>query len=264
MKIKAYHNQTLWRIFTGIAFYTIPLSIYILAHLPIYYTVLCLLSCVIIGKVGHGIAQHRYFTHRTFTTGKKREWLLGFLATLSCTGSPIYFAVNHRIHHDISDKQGDPNNSEELSLRDIFTMKVQTDDDSHFNISIAKDLLKNKPARFFHNWYWPVIFGYCAFLLLIDPYLFVAMYLLPLGYSVSLMVVGTITGHKYGYRNFDTPDKSVNNFWVNLIYLGEGNHNNHHHKPWHWDSGFTGKWTEFDIGAPIIKWFFKRDAYEKN
>lgn len=255
MTLKAYHNDKLWRIIVSVAFYSIPLSVFILTTLPLYYTLLAIISSFLIAKVGHGIGQHRYFAHRAFKTGRKREWLLGFLATLSGTGSPIYFAVNHRIHHDISDKDGDPNNVEELSLVDILTLKIRTDD-GHFDLNVAKDLLKNKPARFFHNWYWPTIITYCILLIIIDPYLFVAMYLLPLGYSASIMILGTITGHKYGYRNFDTPDKSVNNFWVNLIFLGEGNHNNHHYRPNHWDSGFTGRWKEYDIGAPIIKYFF--------
>jgi fatty-acid desaturase len=261
MKIKAYHNDTLWRLVNVLAFYSIPFCIYLLTTLPLYYTALSIISCILIAKVGHGIAQHRYFAHRAFNTGKKREWILAFLATLSNTGSIIYFAINHRIHHNISDKDGDPNDSTKLSLFEILTLKIKTDDTEHFNLNVAKDLLKNKSARFFHNWYWPTIILYSVLLILIDPYLFVAMYLLPLGYSVSIMVLGTITGHKYGYRNFDTDDKSVNNFWVNLLFLGEGNHNNHHYKPSSWDSGFTGKWTEYDIGAPIIKYIFlKRES----
>lgn len=255
MKLKAYHNETLHRTINCIALYSLPVSIYLLTTVSWYYTLIALLGCLVIAKIGHGIAQHRYFAHRAFNTGKKREWLLGLLATLSGTGSPIYFAVNHRIHHDISDKEGDPNNVEELSLINILTLKIRTDD-GHFDLNVAKDLLRNKPARFFHNWYWPTIAVFCIVLLLIDPYLFVSGYLIPLGYSTSIMVLGTITGHKYGYRNFDTPDKSVNNFWVNLLFLGEGNHNNHHYRPNHWDSGYTGKWQEYDIGAPIIKYLF--------
>jgi fatty-acid desaturase len=34
--------------------------------------------------------------------------------------------------------------------------------------------------------------------------------------------------HIWGYRNYETPDDSRNNWWVGLLAFGEGWHNNHH------------------------------------
>jgi fatty-acid desaturase len=44
--------------------------------------------------------------------------------------------------------------------------------------------------------------------------------------------------HILGYRNYETPDRSRNNWFWGLISMGEGWHNNHHHDPasasnWH-------------------------------
>lgn len=51
--------------------------------------------------------------------------------------------------------------------------------------------------------------------------------------------------HLFGTRRFDTTDDSRNNFWVALITLGEGWHNNHHHYPVAARHGFV--WWELDI-----------------
>ena len=60
-------------------------------------------------------------------------------------------------------------------------------------------------------------------------------------------------GHKWGYRNFETSDKSTNNWWVNDLTLGSGLHNNHHHDPDNWDENVTGK--ERDYCGKFIKRF---------
>jgi len=51
--------------------------------------------------------------------------------------------------------------------------------------------------------------------------------------------------HVWGKRRFDTDDDSRNNFWLALITLGEGWHNNHHRWPRSVRQGF--RWYEIDI-----------------
>lgn len=51
--------------------------------------------------------------------------------------------------------------------------------------------------------------------------------------------------HVWGKRRFDTNDESRNNFWLALITLGEGWHNNHHRWPQSARQGF--RWYEIDI-----------------
>jgi stearoyl-CoA desaturase (delta-9 desaturase) len=53
-------------------------------------------------------------------------------------------------------------------------------------------------------------------------------------------------GHYYGYRNYDSKDKSTNILPWGIIIGGEELHNNHHG-----DVGnpkLSRKWLEFDIG----------------
>jgi stearoyl-CoA desaturase (delta-9 desaturase) len=52
-------------------------------------------------------------------------------------------------------------------------------------------------------------------------------------------------GHSWGYRNYDTADKSRNNFVVALLTNGEGWHNNHHASPRACSQGH--RWWEMDL-----------------
>jgi fatty-acid desaturase len=69
-----------------------------------------------------------------------------------------------------------------------------------------------------------------------------------LGWHVTWSV-NSLT-HLFGYRNYDTDESSKNNWFVALVALGEGWHNNHHHDPagasvWH-------RWWEFDLTYCVI------------
>ena len=71
----------------------------------------------------------------------------------------------------------------------------------------------------------------------------------------SAGLVNTVC-HKYGYKSFNTKDKSTNNTLVNIITLGSGLHNNHHHDPANYSNKFSK--YEFDLPAWIIKNFFMK------
>ena len=63
------------------------------------------------------------------------------------------------------------------------------------------------------------------------------------------MYHGTFTinslAHRWGKRRYATADNSRNNFWLALLTLGEGWHNNHHHYAVSARQGFF--WWEIDI-----------------
>jgi stearoyl-CoA desaturase (delta-9 desaturase) len=61
--------------------------------------------------------------------------------------------------------------------------------------------------------------------------------------------------HLLGSRRYDTPDTSRNNFWLSLLTLGEGWHNNHHYYAVSARQGFF--WWELDItyyGLVVLSW----------
>jgi len=62
--------------------------------------------------------------------------------------------------------------------------------------------------------------------------------------------VNSVT-HRFGYRNFNTPDKSTNHPVVAFLAWGEGWHNNHHKYPFSAKQGLSR--FEFDASWIWIK-----------
>src|SRR5262249_42976537 len=59
-------------------------------------------------------------------------------------------------------------------------------------------------------------------------------------------------GHRFGgYRRFATADNSRNKWFLALVLLGEGWHNNHHFYPASARAGFV--WWEYDIVYWVLK-----------
>lgn len=56
--------------------------------------------------------------------------------------------------------------------------------------------------------------------------------------------------HKYGYRTYDSKDRSTNCWWVALLAFGEGWHNNHHAFPHSARHGL--RWWEIDVTWMMI------------
>jgi stearoyl-CoA desaturase (delta-9 desaturase) len=57
--------------------------------------------------------------------------------------------------------------------------------------------------------------------------------------------------HLWGRRRYETADASRNNWFVALITLGEGWHNNHHHYQSSANQGF--RWWEIDVSYYMIR-----------
>jgi stearoyl-CoA desaturase (delta-9 desaturase) len=66
----------------------------------------------------------------------------------------------------------------------------------------------------------------------------------------AIWAINSVT-HRWGKRDFHTPDQSTNNIWLSLPTLGEAWHNNHHAFP---SSAFAGfYWWQLDPGGWIIE-----------
>jgi stearoyl-CoA desaturase (delta-9 desaturase) len=57
--------------------------------------------------------------------------------------------------------------------------------------------------------------------------------------------------HLWGYRSYATRDRSTNLWWVALLTLGEGWHNNHHAFPRSARHGL--RWWELDLTYGLIR-----------
>ena len=57
---------------------------------------------------GISLGYHRLHTHRGYKTSKAFEYFLAVCGTLTLEGGPIFWVATHRVHHQHSDKEGDP------------------------------------------------------------------------------------------------------------------------------------------------------------
>jgi stearoyl-CoA desaturase (delta-9 desaturase) len=202
---------------------------------------------------------HRYFSHRTFKTRRWTQFIFAVLGNAAVQRGPLWWAAHHREHHRHSDTELDVHSPHQHGLlwshMGWFTAK------SAFltNIAAVPDLAKYPELRFIDRFdtVVPICYGLFMYLLGLGlatwvPSLGVTgLQMLVWGFVISTVVLYHATytinslSHLIGSRRFATSDSSRNNFFLAIITLGEGWHNNHHYYPGAVRQGFY--WWEIDI-----------------
>ncbi|AFT66693.1 acyl-CoA desaturase [Cycloclasticus sp. P1] len=208
---------------------------------------------------------HRYFSHKLFKTSRFIQFFFAFMGASAAQRGPLWWASHHRVHHQASDKEGDPHSPRlqgfiwSHCLWFLAPKNLQTKTDK------VKDFNKFPELR------WLDRFDITAPLVLIVA-LYCTGFLMEIyypqlettgaqmviwGFFISTVALyhGTYTinslAHCFGSRRFDTPDDSRNNALLAIITLGEGWHNNHHFYPGSARQGFL--WWEFDMTFYVLK-----------
>jgi stearoyl-CoA desaturase (Delta-9 desaturase) len=187
---------------------------------------------------------HRYFSHRSFRTGRVVQFLLALGATTAAQKGPLWWAGHHRMHHRYSDKDDDIH-----SPRDGFwwshvgwilsTRYKETD------FAAIRDFSAYPELRLLDRYSWAPVWalGITCFLLGGWGGLLIGFCLSTVLLWHGTFVVNSLT-HLIGRRRFATTDTSRNSFLIALFTGGEGWHNNHHYLPASVRQGFA--WWEFD------------------
>lgn len=213
--------------------------------------ILSVVMYFLIGCLGISIGYHRYLSHKSFELKYKwMQWPLLFLGCLAGTGSPIGWVAVHREHHRHSDREHDPHSPHTIGLKS-FIAKYHY----QWNKWPIRDLIVDPIHRYIHDYYFALLVVYFIALAIIDPMLLLYIGIIPMVLSIWASTISNYINHKYGYRNYNTIDKSGNCWYTALLTFGEGWHNNHHARPK--DFRFGRKWWEFDIGAIIIAGLMK-------
>jgi stearoyl-CoA desaturase (delta-9 desaturase) len=207
---------------------------------------------------------HRYFSHKTFKTGRLTQFVFAFVGCCAVQRGPLWWAAHHRNHHRHSDREEDAHSPVQRSFwwshMGWFLCRKNFPTDK----GLVRDWMKYPELVWLNRFDWIAPVFYALFMWGLGYFcsaLFPALGLsvsqaLVWGFLVSTVLLyhGTFVinslAHKFGSRPFETRDHSRNNGWLALITLGEGWHNNHHFYPNSVRQGFR-PW-EFDPSYWIL------------
>ena len=213
---------------------------------------------------------HRYFSHRTYQTSRLFQFVMAFLGTTALQKGPLWWSGHHRYHHRHSDDEFDvhsPKNRGFWWAHVGWLIDIERNDTRWEEI---KDLARFKELRFFEKNY---RLGILAFLGgVIGLGFWIERSFPSTGATWTQVfvwggVVGTVLlwhttylinsgAHMWGSRRYSTSDTSRNNFFLAIVTMGEGWHNNHHRYPGAERNGFF--WYEIDVThylLTIMSWF---------
>jgi stearoyl-CoA desaturase (delta-9 desaturase) len=207
------------------------------------------------GSFGIGLAYHRLLTHRGYKTYPLIEYFLTWCGTLALEGGPIFWVATHRVHHQKSDREGDPHTPREGTWWAHMGWILTGEGLHHDALTLshyAPDLCRDRVHVWFSNWHWTsnVVVG--VLLLAFggwDYVLWGIFFRTTFGLHCTWLVNSAT--HLWGSRRFETRDDSTNNWWVALLSFGEGWHNNHHAHPTSARHGLA--WYELDINWICIR-----------
>lgn len=198
---------------------------------------------------GIGMGYHRLHTHRSYKVPKWIDYLFAVCGTMTLQGGPISWVGVHRIHHQLSDKEGDPHSPRDGAWwAHIIWMTVG--EAMHNNTKVtsryAPDLARDRFYVWLNNWHWIPVTVLGLILLAVGGWAmaFWGVFVRVVAGWHATWLVNSAT-HMWGARRFATRDDSRNNWWVALLTFGEGWHNNHHAHPASARHGLA--WWEFDL-----------------
>ncbi|MCU0526305.1 MAG: fatty acid desaturase [Elainella sp. Prado103] len=207
------------------------------------------------GGLGITLGWHRLVSHRSFQTSKWLEYLLVFFGTLAMQGGPIWWVGLHRHHHLYSDQDVDHHDSCKgfwWSHMGWMLREVPAEQEIP---RFTKDIANDRFYQFLDQYFFPIQIGFAVLLYLIGglPFLFWGVFVrLVLVYHTTWLVNSAT--HKFGYRTYDSNDRSTNCWWVALLAYGEGWHNNHH--AFQYSARHGLKWWEIDMTWMMV-WLLK-------
>lgn len=201
---------------------------------------------------------HRYFAHRAFRTSRPMQALFAFMGATGGQRGPLWWAAHHRKHHKHADTDRDvhsPSRGFLWSHVGWFTTPRNFPTD----LAQVRDFARFPELRFLDRFdvLAPALLAIALFALgeilaQVAPTLETSGWQLVVwGFCISTVLLFHATStinslsHLFGSRRYPTRDSSRNSFWLALLTLGEGWHNNHHHYPVSSRQGFY--WWEIDV-----------------
>jgi stearoyl-CoA desaturase (delta-9 desaturase) len=235
---------------------------------------LVLVGNFIFGSIGINLGYHRMLTHKAASFPKWLERIFVLCGVCSLEGSPLWWVCVHRMHHQHSDEEDDPHSPRKSffwgHMQWIYTSDPRQRSLGTFE-KYVPDLMTDPFLRWLHRgnkWVWiyflhALVIGALGFglgFLIADSTELatqIGVQIFVWGVLVRTVYVWHITwlvnsaSHRWGYRNYETNDRSRNNVVVALLTNGEGWHNNHHATPRACSQGH--RWWEIDLTFTFVR-----------
>jgi stearoyl-CoA desaturase (delta-9 desaturase) len=195
---------------------------------------------------------HRYFSHRTFSTSRVFQFMLGFLAQTSAQKSLLWWASKHRHHHLHSDTDRDVHSPRHTNflyshLGWIFARKHDQAD-----LTKVADLARYPELMWLHRHELlpaTVLAGLCFWIAgwsgLVVGFFWSTVLLYHATFCINSLA------HVCGAKRYVTGDDSRNNALLAFFTMGEGWHNNHHAFQSSVRQGF--RWWEIDLAYYVLR-----------
>lgn len=232
---------------------------------------------------GLSVGFHRYFTHKAFETSSFMRYFIGITGQMSCQGSVKKWAADHRRHHAFSDQPGDLHSpvvdGHGRPMKGVKGILISHMgwlwDNAHTDIPVyGKGLVGDPAVEFCHRtrWLWVavslVIFP-AAWAMAFGGVEDVVGTVLIGGFLRTFIFLNGVMGtnslaHSMGYQRFKDVGEATNNWFIAILTLGDGWHNNHHAQPraasnqigW-WELDFNG-WTIYGMEKLGLVWNVQR------
>ncbi|HMV43104.1 MAG TPA: acyl-CoA desaturase [Leptospiraceae bacterium] len=194
---------------------------------------------------------HRYFSHNAYKTSRVMQFLLAWLGCMAQQKGPLWWAAHHRNHHKYSDTEKDLHSPRLTGFWNSHMLWFLKNDFNDYDPKIIKDYTKYPEIVWLDKYHWipPLLFSIVLGM--------ISFPVLVYGYAVATFLLGHGTwtinslSHVIGKPRFDAGDDSKNNWFLAIITMGEGWHNNHHYYRHSANQGFY--WYEYDFTYYILK-----------
>lgn len=220
----------------------------------LWYLGVWTLSMTIMGLYVFGcmseISLHRFYTHKTYDTGNRREKFLRAFALLTGQGPILSWVTVHRTHHAYEDTAKDPHSPYYLSWWKIYLSLLP----QRYAKNLVLDLLKSPGKTYFvwenqyYFWIWCGLWMVTAY---INIYLLFFLVSGSAAWYIATCAINVLSHRYVGVKTFDQ-SVALNSGIMNF-FTGIGHHNNHHHDPKNYSYARNG---ELDIYAWVIAKFF--------
>ncbi len=199
-----------------------------------------------------GAGYHRYFSHRSYSTGRLFQFILAFLAQSSAQKSILWWAAKHRHHHLHSDTPQDVHSPVHKGFVYSHVGWIFARQHDATDLVKVADFASVPELRWLHKFEVlpAVALGVLCFLVagwsgVVVGFLWSTVLLYHATFCINSLA------HVRGRKRYVTGDESRNNWLLAFFTMGEGWHNNHHAYQSSARQGF--RWWEIDMTFYVLK-----------